>query len=222
MAFRADDGRPAAALEAELRAPERMQAQALSGRRRRHFTLGRFAARAAIGQIVACPADLWIAPDAVGAPAVAGNDPGVAIGIAHSGMLAVACAWLMQAGQRRRVGIDVERLRPTDVASSPYAFSPRERRLFHATAVETSRAGLLAWVAKEAAWKAIRFPADVGPDVLELRWFDPGAGTATVVVRRRRRGVEHDPRVTFRVRLRALAGPDGEYVMALAEERTDQ
>jgi len=218
-AFCADDGRPVAALEAELRPHEQVQAQAHAGRRRRHFILGRLAAHSAIHQLGVGATELWIAADTVGAPAVAGSDAGVAISIAHSGLLAIACAWATQAGRGRRIGIDVERLRPTDIASSRYAFSPRERQLVRATDVDGSCAGLLAWVAKEAAWKAIRFSADVGPDALEVRGFDPDGLTATVIERRRREG-EHDARKTFLVRLRVLAGPDGEYVVALARERT--
>jgi 4'-phosphopantetheinyl transferase EntD len=220
IALRADDGRPVEALEAELRAPERVQAHAYTGRRRRHFAMGRLAAHAAIGTLGARPADVWIGADAVGAPAVAGGGPGLGIGIAHSGMLAIACAWATGT-RRRRVGVDVERVRPTDVAGSAYAFSPRERRLLRASGIDPSRAGLLAWVAKEAAWKAIRFSADVGPGAVEIRQLAPDACTATVVARTATRAGQNLP-ATFGVRLGTLDGPDGQYVVGLAEERTGQ
>ncbi len=190
IALCADAGRTLAALEAPLHENERAAAAAHEAGRRRQFALGRRAAQLAIARLGdIASAHAWVRNDAHGAPEVAGA-VGMRVAIAHSARLAVALAWRGEVGTGKRaptttrVGIDLERARETDVAHSPYAFSRREQRLILSSGLAESRAGLCAWVAKEAAWKALRLPPAAGPDVVELESFDAEAGRAIVRARR--------------------------------------
>jgi 4'-phosphopantetheinyl transferase EntD len=207
VALSADDGRPLALLEAALTAADRLDAGAHVGRRRRQFALGRLAADRALRRVLGRSA----AVTAVGgAPVVTmdGTAPAVGVTIAHSARLAVACAWTPAGGAR--VGIDVERARPFDPADT-YAFSARERWIVRAAGGDRHRAGIAAWVAKEAAWKALRLPRQAGPEAVELRDLRPERGRALVEARRPgfRGAVLH-------VRLRWIGRPDDLYVVGLA------
>ena len=128
--------------------------------------------------------------------------------IAHSARLAAACAWAAGAGVH--VGVDVERVRPFDVLDT-YAFSRRERRLLRSAGADGPRTGIAAWVAKEAAWKALRLPREAGPEAVELLEFHPGRGHARVAARHPGSGGAF-----LQVRLRWLGRPDGLYVVGLA------
>jgi 4'-phosphopantetheinyl transferase EntD len=214
IALTRDDGGPIDELESALPTNERSAASVHCGGRRRHFALGRLAAHAAVDRVGAAEPGIWIGTALCGAPDLHGSDGNIGLAIAHSGMLAIGCAWTNDHQRPRRVGVDLERVRETAIAHSGYAFSRRERRLLLGAGVDASRAGLLGWVAKEAAWKALRFPADVGPDAIELRSFD--TRRAVVVPRCDRNGGTVDRYSALTVRLGELSGPDGAYVLGLA------
>jgi 4'-phosphopantetheinyl transferase EntD len=187
VALQADDGRATSALEALLDPADRADAAVHVGRRRRHFALGRLAAARARRRL-----------RDVERPSVA---------IAHSGRLAVACAWT---GMAWRFGVDLERLRPFDVGAT-YAFDRRERRLLRDAGADPIAAGIAGWVAKEAAFKALRLPPEAGPEAVALVALDVAQGRARVVGRRKgTRGA------AFAVRLWRIARPDGEYVLGVA------
>jgi phosphopantetheinyl transferase len=209
LALQADDGRPVERLEDALDGRERPLARAHAGRRRRHYALGRLAVAAALRRLLGHEAAVEAGP--FGAPRVAaeGGDP-VGVSIAHSARLAAACAWTCPAASGVVVGVDLERLRPSDVASSEYAFSRRERRLLRAAGGDPEAAGLAAWVAKESAWKALCLPPRAGPEAVELRAFRPEHGRAVVFAAR------GAARAVLSVGLTWLHRPDGVYVMALA------
>jgi hypothetical protein len=135
-------------------------------------------------------------------------------------MLGIACAWRREPRLRVGVGVDLERVRPTAVAGSCYAFSQRERRLLRDACRNPQLAGLCGWVAKEAAWKALRLPSNAGPDAVELRAFDATSSTATVVTRRGARAEAADRDSVLRVKVRPLSGPDGDYLVGVAVDST--
>ena len=200
IALAADRGGPFGTLLSWLKPGERVASRAQpTRRRRRQFALGRLAARAAL----ASEAEIEAGPG--GAPCVLGTGR---VSIAHSGRLAVAAAW--RASACRRFGVDLEKVRASEVGVSEYAFSRSERNLI-ASAGRSS--GLSAWVAKEAAWKAMRLPPSAGPQAARIRARDLRRGSAVVHARSGERTVR------FRVSLRRIAGPDGTYLLALAEER---
>ena len=217
LAVCADDGHPIEALESGLPACERVTAGTHSGGRRRQFSLGRLAAHAAVARLrerihSLSSFDISIESDARGAPTLP-ESCAMRVGIAHSGALAVGCAWSMTAASPQ-IGVDLERLRQTDVARSPYAFSRRERRVLGRARMSSSMAGILGWVAKEATWKALRLPPDVGPDAIELRVLD--RDRAIVLPRRDHPALDRCQSASFAVHLQALSGPDGDYVMGLS------
>jgi 4'-phosphopantetheinyl transferase EntD len=191
VALQVDDGRPIDALLALLDEDDRPAAAAHAGRRRRHFALGRLAAARARSRLPGSRCQ---------------QAPGISI--AHSGLLAAACAWTADAGAL--VGLDLERVRAFDVAAT-HAFTPRERRVLRGAGGDAMAAGIAGWVAKEAAFKALRLPAEAGPEAVELREMDGKRGWARVVGRRR--GVRG---AAFLVRLRRITRPDGVYVLGLA------
>lgn len=222
VALSRDDGCSLDLLERQLTTHERAAAVAHNGRRRRHFALGRLAARAAIDVVRgaaprqrsgrAADAAVWIDSEPGGAPTVRGLREPLGLAVAHSGTLAVACAWTIDRGKPREIGIDLERVRRSEVARSPYAFSHRERRVLRGAGIDDSLSGLMGWIAKEAAWKALRLPPTAGPSAVELTALDPSHGYATVIPR---------PDAVsdgegFHVRFRALRAPDGDYVLGVA------
>jgi 4'-phosphopantetheinyl transferase EntD len=211
LALYVDCGHSLDALESQLHENERAAASAHDGRRRRHFAIGRLAAHTAIDRLGVSDATVWIRSGTRGAPEVASSARAIGVAIAHSGQLAAACAWMIGVAPWRHIGIDVERARETDVARCRYAFSRSERRLLRDAGGNISRTGLFGWVAKEAGWKAFCLSPSDGPDAVELQTFNPSSGHATLVRR--------DPTrqsASLRVRLRALTGPDSDYLLAVA------
>jgi len=209
---------PLELLLAELTAAEREQAPAASRqgrpteRRCRQFVLGRCAAHAAVRRALAGqaqPSCIEVLTGQEGQPVVwvDGVAGAACVSITHSGRLALACAWT-GTPEGRRAGVDLERLRPVDVAQSRYAFSRRERALL-ARAPEGPRlAGLAAWTAKEAAWKAL-WPAQ-GADPAEVEVWALNLAGGQAVVRAPRGGSR------LGVRVGMTAGPEGEYVFSVA------
>ena len=211
MALYADRGRPLNALESRLIEQERIGAGAHYGDRRRQFAIGRLAAHSALDRLGIADAGVWIASGQHGEPVVHATQRDTCIAIAHSGRVGAACAWRSTTTRMRHVGVDIERVRRTDVGRSGYAFSRRERRLVRDAGGDASHAGLFGWVAKEAAWKALRLSPDCGPAAVALTMFDPASGRATVVSR------DNGGRpMSLRVRMRTVAGPDREYLLAVA------
>ncbi len=211
LALFADRGRTLDELESRLDENERIAANAYQGNRRRHFAIGRLAAHTALDRLGVSDAGIWIAPGRHGEPVVHSTERDTRIAIAHSGRVGAACAWRNRTTRTRHVGIDIERVRRTDVGQSRYAFSRRERRLVRDAGGSALHAGLFAWVAKEAAWKALRLSPDRGPAAVALTMFDPTHGRAAVVSRD-----DGTRPASLRVRMRAVAGPDHAYLLAVA------
>jgi 4'-phosphopantetheinyl transferase EntD len=208
-----DDGSATATLLAGLSRSERARADMFATeRRRRHFALGRLAARCALRQLWPSARAPEILPGANGQPIVAARGASaVGLSIAHDDRLAAACAW--PAPDRRGVGVDVERCRPCGVGESEYAFSSRERALLR-TPGDSSLAALAAWTAKEAAWKALVPEPTLGPESLELMRLSLDRGRA--LLRTRSPGAGAGGGRTLTARLCLLQGWDGPYLLALA------
>jgi phosphopantetheinyl transferase len=138
-----------------LGAAERDEDRARAPRGRRHWLMGRIAAKDAVrrwlwdrGAGPLFPAEVTIVSDGRGRPTVnvAGSSP-VGVSIAHSGDLAVAIAG------ENAVGIDVEAVASRDPAMEALALTDAERVLldrFAARDVAFTRF----WAAKEAVSKA--------------------------------------------------------------------
>ena len=198
-------GEPTGQLLARLGARERTVAESIRPeKRRRDFVLGRLAARRAV--LLACgvarlPGRLEVLTGARGEPVVTGDDS-VQVSLSQSKGLAVACAWRSSSWS---VGIDLERIRPTDVLDSAYAFSRREREVIRRIGGR-ALAALVGWTVKEAAFKALALRG--GPEALEIVALDP-AGRATVRAADARLGIA-------RARVRRLRASGADYVVALA------
>jgi 4'-phosphopantetheinyl transferase EntD len=199
---------------------ERDQAEASPTKhRRRQYVLGRLAAREAIRRLVEPRTfiafiEILSEPERVPRASVNGISDWVSISISHSNRLAVACAWLAHSSTLVSAGIDLEYLRPNEVAESTYAFSRAERKLL-ARALEGSEiAALAAWTAKEAVWKALLAGQDIGPNAIEVKAQSLEQGRAIVQVKgpllKRLANSKLD------VQSKRIEGPDGEYVLSLA------
>jgi len=209
----ADQGQPPDLLLMRLSPAEREQAEQNwpAGCRRRQFLLSRLAAHRAVQRLLAGrvpPPSIQVLSGPAGEPRarVDGVEGVVSVSLAHSGRLALACAW---PGARRHTGVDLERVRPTDVAHSRYAFSRRERALLARAPEGLALAGLAAWTAKEAAWKALWPHQPVSPAGIEIRALDLERGCAVAQV--------PPGRAQFEVRIGFIAGPDGPYLLSIAQ-----
>jgi phosphopantetheinyl transferase len=169
--------------------------------------LGRLAAREAIRIVLRVSTlrrDLEVLTGARGEPIV-GNDEAVRVSVSHTKGLAAACAWR---DPRWSAGIDIERVRPTDILDSAYAFSRRERQLIGQLG-DRPLAALVGWAVKEAAWKAVTLDGSGGPEAVEIVALDLGTGRAAV--RAADRGLGSAQAQVGRIR---AAG--AEYVLAVA------
>jgi 4'-phosphopantetheinyl transferase EntD len=215
-----DLGQPLDREWTRLTTAERNQALALpTERRRRQYVLGRLAAREAIRRLVEprmrmsfieILSELDRAPRA----SVNGLDDWVSISISHSNRLAVACAWLADSKSLVSAGIDLEYVRPNEVAESTYAFSRAERKLLSRAAEGSEIAALAAWTAKEAVWKALLAGQEIGPNAIEVEAQSLEQGRAIVQVKGpllQRLGDS-----SLDVQSRRIRGPGGEYVLSLA------
>ncbi len=138
----------------------------------------------------------------------------VRVSISHSSHLAVACAWLPNPGNPVYAGIDLERLRPNDIADSTYAFSRRERTMLARAPEGPEIAALAAWTAKEAVWKALLASQRIGPNAIDIKEQCLANGYATVQVRGELAHRLGDAKLS--VRNRFISGPDGRYILSLA------
>lgn len=217
-----DGAQPVDALFADLTAAEQELANSLFPEsRRRHFALGRWAAHVAVHRAIAATDDrcgvVEVVPGLHGAPQVRldGEESPVSVSLAHSGRLAAACAWRKGVNGRLAAGVDLERVRPSKVAESEYAFSARERALLAMLPEGPRVGGLVAWTVKEAVWKALRLDQSYGPWELRIRALDLRIGQAEVGVSRRLLPRLGD--AALRVRIVNVMGPDGPYFLTLAE-----
>jgi phosphopantetheinyl transferase len=197
---------------------EQAEAHRRLGQGHRHFVLGRLAAHAAMRgalELGTGPASIEVTSGAGGEPRslVDGTAHVVSVSISHIGRLAAACAWRSTAGYA--AGVDLERVRPTCVAESAYAFSGSERSLLSRTPQGPALAGLAGWALKEAVWKALWPHQPPNPATVEIRALNGTFGHATVAVDRRY--LSRFRPAAIRARVRMLEGPDGDYVMAVAE-----
>jgi 4'-phosphopantetheinyl transferase EntD len=214
-----DRGEPLGRLVDRLEPRERRLALTITPEtRRRHFALGRQAARSAITRLLGARPNAGI-PVAVlrgafGEPVVqrpAGT--AISVSVSHSGLMAVACAWRPR-DVGLSLGVDLERVRPTGVGRSTWAFDARERREMEGD--ERELRALQGWAAKEAAWKASHLEPGRGPEALEILHLDPGHG---VVLRVREESVHGGRSHASLVWLRTVEGPDALYLLALAAAR---
>jgi len=222
IAFAPDSGVPTPALLARLSSLERDLVMHLpTEQQRRQSTLARLAGKSAIerplGRRASRSSRVEILKAANGEPValVDGNAGVASVSLAHSSRLAVACAWTNLPRNGYGAGVDLERVRHSEVASSPYAFSRRERRLISAASQGTSWIGLAAWTAKEATWKAMRPEVECGPETIEICELDLRQGRAAL--RPRGKLVARFHQATFRARLNVIPGPDGMYLLTIAE-----
>ncbi len=210
-----------AALFARLSHGERAYAARLpTTRQRRHFALGRLAAHAAVGRVLndaAAGACIEVVNGRQREPLVRVNDHAsdVAVSIAHSGRLGVACAWRNSDDGRYAAGVDIEQVRANQVFQNSYAFSRREQKLLAGATEGPEIAGLAAWTVKEAVWKALDADDRIGPEAIDIQSFDLGLGCAQVKVRhqlkRRLRGRQ------IRMRCKTFRVSDYAYVLSIAE-----
>lgn len=220
LVIEADSGQPLPALLAALTPAEQRWVRALPTRaRQRQSALARQAAHIALQRLcrAGVPKELSVLPGPRGEPQLRGENwnGSAAVSLSHSGRLAAALAWRARPGEPHAAGVDVERIRSSEVASNPLAFSRAERALLRQAGDAGAFAGLAAWTAKEAAWKAIRSERQVGLDALVLTKLDLVRGHARVHWRRRpRRALEES---TFSVTIRVVQGPDGVYLLSVAE-----
>jgi phosphopantetheinyl transferase len=201
-------------------AERRYSEQLATERQRRHLVLGRLAARTAIRQLIGFRSRtpfIEIQSESEHAPRVFvdGNTNRIAVSISHSSQLAAACAWPCDDHRLLFAGVDLEHIRPNDVAESTYAFSRQERRLLASLPEGPEILGLAAWTAKEAVWKALLAPQYVGPDALEIQTLSLSEQCAVVQVRGQL--AERLCGARLQVQTKVLEGPDGKYVMSLAQ-----
>lgn len=216
---------PAGALISRLSLEERQQAEAQPtepGSRR--FALSRLAAHAAARQDLArqLPAheenpviEVLVGPGGEPLLSIDGAVDRLGVSISHSSRLAVACVWRLGYGDDSRAGIDLERERPTELAESPYAFTPSERRWLARIQGNPMRASLAAWTVKEAAWKALYTQQPVSPAEVQIHRFDLARGMAIAGVRGR--GLNRSRRFIARACISLIEGPDGHYLLTIAE-----
>jgi 4'-phosphopantetheinyl transferase EntD len=189
-------------------------------RRRRHYVLGRLAAHRAVRRVLgarARHASVEVLTGLTGAPLVwidrvVGH---VSVSLAHAGRLAVACAWRNLPDVSYSAGVDLERVRLTEVAQSSYAFSRRERMLLSHAPAGHVLASLAAWTVKEAAWKALQPNLRAGPEMIAIRALSLAQGRAKVAVPEKFLARFAAPLV--RTRVGYVVGPDGPYFLALAQ-----
>jgi 4'-phosphopantetheinyl transferase EntD len=204
-----------------LTGAERDQARAWpTERRRRQYVFGRLAAREAIRGLLeprTFVSFIEILSESERAPRVSVNGmlDGVLISISHSNRLAVACAWLAHSKNLASAGIDLECLRPNEVAGSTYAFSRAERKLLGRAPEGPEIAALAAWTAKEAVWKALLAGQEIGPNAIEVKQQSLEQSCAVIQVKGPLLKRLGDSRLN--VQSNRFEGPGGEYVLSLAQ-----
>jgi len=169
-----------------------------SAGRRREWLLGRLVAKDAVRLFFAdrhgirlAAADIEIEADEHGRPRVAESlqrrlGVSVAISISHTRDDAVAIA--ADGGEKRGMGIDLERVGEIPKGFAEAAFAPSERQLLDLVPAESLPVWLLRlWCAKEAAAKALGSRFAGTPRDLVVRDLDAGGGEVWL---------DGDPRLT--------------------------
>lgn len=194
-----------------LSADELRRADAFAyAREQRRFVVGRALLRRLLARYLrADPAAVGFAYGPYGKPELAsgGGCPPLRFNCAHSGPLA-----LYAIAARRRVGIDIEALRPLPEAAAiaQLCFSPRERATLATLPRDTLEPAVLrAWTLKEAYVKATGEGLALAPEQVEVE-VAPGAPPAL-------HAVGGDTRLAARWSLRSFAPVNG-YIAALAVE----
>ncbi len=218
MTLAADSDRPLG--QEHLTVAERLALEQMPTERRRfQFVLGRLAARAAVRQFLGPGAhtSLEILAEPGRAPRLSldGRTDRAAISISHSSRLAVACLWPINSAYLLSAGVDLEHVRPNEVGESAYAFSDRERRLLARLPEAPEILGLAAWTVKESVWKALLASQDIGPDAIDLYALSLEEGYAVVQVRDRL--AEKLGAARLDVQTEIIQGPDGRYILSLAQ-----
>ncbi len=138
-------------------------------RDRRHFIAAHAGLRLVLGGLLGIEASaVALVEDGNGKPRLAGTPP-VFFNLSHShGLAAVAVSGQFE------VGLDIERLRPTDLSGVVSCFSAHERAALAGLPQEAHAShALIAWTRKEAFVKATglgltfpldRFDVSIGPD----------------------------------------------------------
>jgi malonyl CoA-acyl carrier protein transacylase/phosphopantetheinyl transferase len=213
-----------------LAAAERETYRTHAPRGRRHWLMGRIAAKDAVrrwlwarGAGPLFPVQVTIVADEQGRPIV--NVPGsrnVCVSIAHSGDLAVAIA------HEQVVGIDVELIEPRNPALETIAFSPSERALLDRLVSDPGREPVRArdeaftrfWAAKEAASKAEGTGLAGRPNAFVVSAAD--GDRLRVICPAESVGMAHE----YTIETRIVTGPPGgegaaaEYIVAWTVGRT--
>lgn len=141
-----------------------------SEKRRREFVLGRYAGRSLLAE------HLGIRPEDVPLDVADSGAPDVDVGalhlsIAHTHPYAVAVA------ARRRVGVDVERIRERRPDLYRFVLHPDEYDLLDRLPLDHDRIQILSWALKEAVLKGLRTGFRLSPKKLrlDLDWSARGA-----------------------------------------------
>ncbi len=204
---------------ASLPLTEQKQVEAYpTERRRRHFILGRLAAHTAARKVLGARADcssieVLTAPSGQPLIGVDGMTDVLSVSLTHSGRLAAACAWFNAPDYS--AGVDLERIRPTEVGQSEVAFSRRERTLLAQAPEGQTLAGLAAWTVKEAVWKALQPNRYSSPAAIEVRALSLASGRAAVKVGGKLAAGWGG--AVIRAKVSRIDGPDGAYIFSVAE-----
>jgi malonyl CoA-acyl carrier protein transacylase/phosphopantetheinyl transferase len=163
-----------------------------SSKRRVEWLLGRIVAKDAVRRLLRetaglklCPADIEIAADPSGVPAVRGRwakDGGVpAVSISHSGGLTIAVAG--RSSKSLAVGADVEQIGRITAEVERLVLSAGERELLAAMDEETrAEWATRLWCAKEAVGKALGRGVFAGSAELQVSGLDIPTGRVSVSV----------------------------------------
>jgi 4'-phosphopantetheinyl transferase EntD len=206
----ADQGDPLEGLLSRLTAAEHALAPP-ADLGRRHYALGRAVAHAAVDPLVGPSTEPFeILRGKQGEPVVmaAGRPAALRVSITHSGRLVAACAWDPSAGLA--AGVDLEPIRPGLLGQGDYLFSPREKALLATSGDDPALAQLAAWTAKEATWKTLWPHQPRHPAAVELVCIDLSVGRAGTS------GPGESLGCPIHVTISTVAGPDGDYLLALA------
>ncbi len=215
-----DTGQPTAPLLTQLSLYEQQTLLHLpTERQRRQSLLARHAARRAVEALLVDPCSSRIevlqAPNGAPLASIDGQSGIISLSLSHSDRLAVAIAWRDDERRGYSLGVDLERIRPTEIATSRYAFSRGERKLIREAPRGAMLNSLAAWIAKEAAWKAMRPDPEYGPDTVELVSLNLPGGRAAVRPRGKLSKLYGDTILT--THLSVMNGADESYLLALAE-----
>lgn len=189
-------------------------------RRKRHYLIGRMAARNAVRRLLGAAFDgtsvaILSEPDSAPCVTVDGKADEIAVSISHSGHLAVACVWPTRSRYLISAGVDLEHVRPNEVAESRYAYSRRERALLARLPEGPEILGLAGWAVKESVWKALLASQAIGPDAIDIYALSLEKGFAAVRVKRTLAETLGDAQLDVRIGIVEHSGE--RYVLSFAQ-----